>query len=562
MAMAVGIFTAAQNRVGPIPSYGPSEDAEHRAGASSSEPPGSSGEEAAGSGWKRLQKKRSVNAAHRAAIQAVEDLSQRKTKTVIDPQSNGRVAWDLVLGFLIIYSVIIIPFRIGFDKNSKKLSAAFIADVFVDAVFFLDMALNFLTGFYNEHEVLVTDRRTIAVNYLKTWFVVDFVSTVPLDLIVEESLGLTAQVRFRSLKLVRVVRLSRLLKLARLKKLSKILGDLEEMMGLNPSLTRLIRLLFYIMFAAHMLACFWYFVANIQGKDVDTWIQVYGVEDEPLSTKYISAIYWATATMTGVGYGDVYAESMAERIYSIFTQMIGASLFGFLIGNISSLLESIDVRSSGYRRRMAELRDYMADRKLPKQLQGRIKRYYEYYLARTSVFNEEDILSGLSPHLRNRVLLQAKREAVTKIEFFADKDQHFVTAVVAKMKPLFLASGDHLIAQGDGLVEMYFLLKGTMELFVSSNVAKTEVLVGVYTDGSYFGDSSILFNKPAATSVLATTYCDLFSLARGELHILLARFTSTKDVMEAKAMDRDARLEAAVVSCLTHAEEAAAAGGG
>ena len=36
--------------------------------------------------------------------------------------------------------------------------------------------------------------------------------------------------------------------------------------------------------------------------------------------------------MTGVGYGDVTARTVGERLFSIFAMLVGASLFGFIIG--------------------------------------------------------------------------------------------------------------------------------------------------------------------------------------------------------------------------------------
>ena len=41
------------------------------------------------------------------------------------------------------------------------------------------------------------------------------------------------------------------------------------------------------------------------------------------------SLYWAFATMTTVGYGDVSAVNDTERIVSIFLMVIGVTLFGY-----------------------------------------------------------------------------------------------------------------------------------------------------------------------------------------------------------------------------------------
>ena len=81
-------------------------------------------------------------------------------------------------------------------------------------------------------------------------------------------------------------------------------------------------------------------------------------------------MYWATATMTAVGYGDIYATNFSERIYSIVTQLLGACVFGFIIGNIATLLDTVDARGAAYKYRMDEIKAYMHNRKLPKAFQA------------------------------------------------------------------------------------------------------------------------------------------------------------------------------------------------
>lgn len=67
--------------------------------------------------------------------------------------------------------------------------------------------------------VRTIDRRLIAREYLRTWFIVDFVSTVPLDTIFSE-LVLNPDA-LRGTKLIRMIRLIRLFKIFRLLKVGE-----------------------------------------------------------------------------------------------------------------------------------------------------------------------------------------------------------------------------------------------------------------------------------------------------------------------------------------------------
>ena len=72
--------------------------------------------------------------------------------------------WDLVLAGLIFYSMIIVPFRIGFEAEAT--GAVFIFDVCIDIFFFCDICVNFNTGFYNGDQY-ICDRKRIAKKYLR-----------------------------------------------------------------------------------------------------------------------------------------------------------------------------------------------------------------------------------------------------------------------------------------------------------------------------------------------------------------------------------------------------------
>ena len=53
----------------------------------------------------------------------------------------------------------------------------------MDFTFLVDVVLNFQSGFYNGDGDPVISRATIAKTYMKSWFWIDFPSSVPLDLI-------------------------------------------------------------------------------------------------------------------------------------------------------------------------------------------------------------------------------------------------------------------------------------------------------------------------------------------------------------------------------------------
>lgn len=119
---------------------------------------------------------------------------------------------------------------------------------------------------------------------------------------------------------------------------------------------------------------------------------VYGGNRGHAAATYAGTV--SHALVQTVGYGDIGARTNTERVYSIFAQLIGASAFGFIIGNISSILERMDARAAAFKRRMDTLKEYLRHRDFPVELARRIVRYYEYYHSRKSGFDEAVRCSG------------------------------------------------------------------------------------------------------------------------------------------------------------------------
>ena len=96
---------------------------------------------------------------------------------------------------------IITPIRVAFiDIDNVTWN---VIDLIFDLIFLADIVISFMSAYYNRMEVLIHSRQTIALHYLKTWFIVDFVAVLPLDYITHSTLHHLGQL----LRLPRVFKL-------------------------------------------------------------------------------------------------------------------------------------------------------------------------------------------------------------------------------------------------------------------------------------------------------------------------------------------------------------------
>lgn len=80
-----------------------------------------------------------------------------------------------------------------------------------------------------------------------------------------------------------------------------------------------------------------------------------------------------------------------------------------------------------------QVEEYMAYRKLPREMRQRITEYFEHRY-QGKFFDEELILGELSEKLREDVINYNCRSLVASVPFFANADSNFVSDVVTKLR--------------------------------------------------------------------------------------------------------------------------------
>jgi len=143
-----------------------------------------------------------------------------------NPSSIKRMAWDFVLIMpCLAYLTIVMPFRMCLGNEPIPDSPVFYLEMAMDFVFIVDIFVNFRTGFIDDAtNLIVYDYYSVAMNYLRTWFVLDVVSGIPF--------GLLDIQQFRKIAFIKVLKSSRILKavkLLRFLKLSRLIKGLGIM---------------------------------------------------------------------------------------------------------------------------------------------------------------------------------------------------------------------------------------------------------------------------------------------------------------------------------------------
>ncbi len=436
---------------------------------------------------------------------------------IIDPDGKFKKIWDMTILIVTIYSAITIPLTIVFSVFGTFYDSVSIW--IVTLVYAADVVINFYTAIPGRGR-LIYDRRIIAEKYLKSWFVIDVLAAFPVPL---------AGVLFPSagmLKLFRVLRLNRLLKLMRISRSLKRLSGPRT----NPAIFRLVLLVFWIMMAAHTIAC--------------GWIMMTGNPDglTPFAL-YIRAFYWTTTTLTTIGYGDVLPTGTSQTIYVIIIEIIGAGMYGLIIGNIANLIANIDVAKAQYREKMEKLNTFLRYRNIPVDLSRKINDYFEYLWQTRRGYEESDVLKELPPSLKTWVALYLNKEVIEKVPIFEGASQEFIKETILHLTSVVFTPGDYIVTAGEVGYDMFFISKGTVDV-VSADGTTTYATL---SEGQFFGEIALLLSMPRTASIIARDYCDLYRLDKETFDRILARYPSFAATIRELAEKRREEINAAKI---------------
>jgi hypothetical protein len=185
----------------------------------------------------------------------------------------------MIVAILVLFTSINTPFRIAFDDNVEKL-AWNVIDQITDALFMLDIIINFFMAYYDINDELVTDRKIIALNYLKSWFFIDLTSVLPLSYFINTT-DYTSLARITRLpKLYRLIKMTKLARVIKIfKERSTLSKYLNDILNLNVEIEKTGFFVVIFMILCHVVSCFWVIIVNMEDRNPNTWIIRSGLAD-------------------------------------------------------------------------------------------------------------------------------------------------------------------------------------------------------------------------------------------------------------------------------------------
>ncbi len=227
-------------------------------------------------------------------------MNRKKLYDLVEPPTSdnqNRDVYDIFMFCMIIVSLL----PLAFKKNETPL---LVIDIICTIIFIIDYILRWITADYRIGRKV----SSFFLYPLTPMAIIDLISILP---------GLTSV--NRSLRLLKFFRLFRTFRIFRVFKAARYSKNIV-----------IISKVFQKQKDALLVVC-----GLAVGYIVLSALIIFNIEPDTFSN-FFEAIYWATVSLTTVGYGDIYAISTAGKIITMISSVFGVAIVALPAGIITA----------------------------------------------------------------------------------------------------------------------------------------------------------------------------------------------------------------------------------
>ncbi|MBN3293264.1 CNGB1 protein, partial [Polypterus senegalus] len=433
----------------------------------------------------------------------------------IDPFTNLiYVLWLFFVTLAWNWNVWLIPVRCTYPYQTPDNIYIWLAvDYLCDFIYIIDMFLFQTRLQFVRSGDIITDKKEMRDNYLKSFkFKMDMLSLIPLDF-------LYFKVGVNSL-----LRLPRLLKYMSFFEFN----DRLEAILSKAYIYRVIRTTTYLLYSLHCNSCLYYWASDYEGIGSTRWTYT------GRGNSYIRCYYFAVKTLITIG-GLPHPVTLFEITFQLLNYFSGVFAFSIMIGQMRDVVGAATAGKTYYRAYMDGTIKYMSNYKISKDVQNRIKTWYEYTWKSQGMLDEQELLVQLPDKMRLDIAVDVSYSIVSKVPLFQGCDLQMIYDMLKRLRSVVYLPGDYVCKKGEIGRAMYIIKDGEVQVLGGPD-GKT-VLVTLRA-GSVFGEISLLSvgggNRRTA-NVVAHGFANLFILDKKDLNDILIHYPESQKLLRKKA---------------------------
>lgn len=369
------------------------------------------------------------------------------------------------------YHALFIIARVSFELKPQFFVV--ILEIYMDIIYLVDMFRCFTEPYVQNDGKIIDNRRKIAIQYLKTWFIPDLYAFYPLAYLRYISKWEDGNIDpFQMFWAQNFERLNRLYKFMLLFQISRArltmryFQDLIKEFNIRVEYQELFVVFLLLGYLIHMAGCLWYASHYGDIYSYINWITQYGIKDESMLVKYIYSIYWATVTCTTVGYGDILPMNGYELMWAMIIICFGVAVFSYILSDLSSKFSDITKSYNINQEKITQIDQLDKKFNIGNQLMEKLLEFFQNHNTDTHLENNKEmslILKALPSSLKTHMAKFMYQDAILIHRFLQDRDDAFYSHYLEELQVERFSQSDLIAQAGTQPQFVLFIMNGVVK---------------------------------------------------------------------------------------------------
>ncbi|XRB25558.1 potassium voltage-gated channel [Pseudoscourfieldia marina] len=434
---------------------------------------------------------------------------QAWANVVLMPNSTFMFRWSMLTLFLLFYVCIVTPYEVAFLSHHNFLALHAINGC-VDAVFMLDIVLNFFVAYYDDVTLRwIVEPAKIRMRYLTGWFIIDVISGIPWGQL-NDVMGFNA-----SASLFRLFKLMRFIKLLRILRFGRVVQFIESKLELEYQTMTLLKLVSAVAIVLHWETCIWRTIAGDNWRTTENWIHRATEgwhEADTLSNEYVYIVGLELLFKE-----EDYVVTFYERIFAVVCLAVHTTGLSYVIAEATSVVITMTAERNKFDEMMQQLNSFMRQHELDVGLRTRICDYMRYRnnAANSTIMvtKQNIMMQELSPKLRQEVAHAISEKWTSKVELFKGLGRQTLVELALALNTEAYTPNE-VIFESDDPADRIFIIQRGVVLHDGKLCMKNTM----------FGERAMLdYDAFRLSSAKSMTYSICFNIRRDQGRAIMAR---------------------------------------
>ena len=460
----------------------------------------------------------------------IKKISKIYNKLLISYNSKIKSIFDIIVLILVNISSLIILYDVCYkDYESDDIFEIKFTNsiyyIIIEVLFFIYIVLQFFHTYQDKDKLIeVRSFKKIAKRYLKAWFLIDFISIIPFEI-------LTTKKNFSNyIKLIRLIRLLKFIQTIDVKRFDNLMGNIITQRNKENGnkklkllfniryIFKIIRLIIMASIITYILGCLWYvycyqiYLYRINfNEDENSFIIKYNLLYVSSHERFIYSCYFVLTALSTVGYGDYNAQNDYEKIFGIIIMLLGVAIFSYVMSEFSDQINIYNQtfgdmnKSENLQNWLYLMNKYDKNRPVDNELIFKIEKDFKFFWKndRTKSIEKNDrFLINLPKDIKIKLVDYFWKDIFDKFNFFETKIDHkeniqqknkyykFYYELTFLMLPRFFETNEKIYEINQETEEIYFIIEGQVVL----NIPELNKNFLKLYSGDYFGGYYCLYN--------------------------------------------------------------------